>query len=351
MAGGVFPGGTACIAFREGAEAAFSVAHAGKLSYIAPAQVRDDTPYDLASLTKPVVAMCALRLVARGIIELDARADSILSDVRGGGAGGATLEQLLTHRSGLAPWGGLYLDVPHEAGSPAARRWIVSEASRRMEEPVDGKAVYSDLGYIIAGEMIARAAGESLDEVVRTEIGEPLNIASELFFPGAMPSDKRAELVRRAAPTERCEWRGRVVRGEVHDENCSALGGVSGHAGLFGNARAVAVFGRAVLDSLAGRSELLAREALVAALAARPGGSQRLGWDVKSTEPSAAGRRMGPQTFGHLGYTGTSIWCDPIRDVVVVLLTNRVHPSRANEKIKGFRPAFHDGVVAAWDEG
>lgn len=350
MAGQVFPGGTACVGWRESGDPVYGVAHAGRLAYTAPTQTRDDTPYDLASLTKPLVAMTALRLVARGVIELEARADSVLSDVRGGGAAGATLEQLLTHRAGLAPWGGLYLDVPHEIGSAAARRWILSEAARRMEEGSEGKDVYSDLGYIIAGEMIARAAGDTLDVVVAREVTEPLGIAEELFFAGAMPSDRRADLVRRVAPTERCEWRGRIVRGEVHDENCAALGGVSGHAGVFGIAHGVGVFGRAMLESLAGRSEFLSKSLLEAALMARPGGTHRLGWDAKSGEPSSAGRRLGPRTFGHLGFTGTSIWCDPDRDIVVVLLTNRVHPSRANEKIKGFRPAFHDGVVAAWDD-
>lgn len=351
VAGQVFPGATACIGWRESGEAVYCVARGGRLSYTAPTAVRDDTPYDLASLTKPFVAMAALRLVTRGVIELDARADSILSDVRGGAAAGATLEQLLTHRAGLAPWGGLYLDVPHEPGSAAARRWILSEAARRMEEDATGGAIYSDLGYIIAGEMIARAAGDTLDRVVRAEVTEPLSIDGEVYFAGGLPSDRRAALARRAAPTERCEWRGRIVRGEVHDENCAALGGVSGHAGLFGDAPGVAVFGRAVLDSLLGRSEFLPKDAVTAALAERPGGTHRLGWDIKSGEPSAAGRRMSAGTFGHLGFTGTSIWCDPVRDLVVVLLTNRVHPSRANEKIKGFRPAFHDGVVAAWDEG
>ncbi len=351
MAGQVFPGGATCIGWRESDEPVYSAAHAGRLSYTAPTPTREDTSYDLASLTKPFVAMAALRQVARGAIELDARADSILSDVRGGGAAGATLEQLLTHRAGLAPWGGLYLDVPHEPGTSAARRWILSEASRRMEEGAEGRSVYSDLGYIIVGEMMARVAGESLDRVVRHEVTEPIGIADEVFFAGALPSDRRADLVRRAAPTERCEWRGRIVRGEVHDENCAALGGVSGHAGLFGSARAVATFGRQMLDCYSGRSELLSAEVMHAALAERPGGTHRLGWDVKSGEPSAAGRRLGPLTFGHLGFTGTSIWCDPYRDLVVVLLTNRVHPSRANEKIKGFRPAFHDGVVAAFDEG
>ena len=121
---------------------------------------------------------------------------------------------------------------------------------------------------------------------------------------------------------------------------------ITGHAGLFGTARGVAVFGRAMLDSISGRSNFLSPAALDTALRERPGGSFRLGWDTKAEEGSSAGKRIGPRSFGHFGFTGTSIWCDPDTDVVIVLLTNRVHPSRANEKIKGFRPAFHDGVIA-----
>jgi CubicO group peptidase (beta-lactamase class C family) len=346
VAGQVFPGGAACISFREGDVVEHVVAAAGRLASTGGPRVDEATPYDLASLTKPVVATAALRLEAQGKLDLGTRADALLTDVRGGPGGVATIEQLLAHRSGLAAWGGLYLDVPHEAGSMAARRWILSEAARRSEREPGLVTEYSDLGYIIAGEAVARAAGASLDEVVEAQVTGPLGISAEVFYAGALPAEKRAELMRKVAPTERCEWRGRIVRGEVHDENCAALGGVAGHAGLFGTAHGVSVFGRAILDCVTGKSDFLDAKVMERALADR-GGRYRFGWDIKSGNPSAAGRHLGPRTFGHLGFTGTSLWCDPDRDLVVVLLTNRVHPSRANEKIKGFRPAFHDGVVAA----
>lgn len=345
----MFPGGSACIGWRENNVDVYAEAAAGKLQDGAP-NVETTTPYDLASITKPFVAMLALRLVAQGKLALDSRADSLVSDVRGGVGGAATLEQLLTHRSGLSPWGGLYLDVPHEPGTSAARRWIVGEASRRPDETGaarKGLAVYSDLGYLIAGEMIARASGLSLDRALQTHVLEPLGIADDIYYAGTLPADKKASLMRRAAPTERCEWRGRLVRGEVHDENAAALGGVAGNAGLFGTAKGVAVFGRAMLDVLAQRSDFIPLKLLQEALAPRPGGTNRLGWDSRSPVDSSAGKRMSANAFGHLGFTGTSVWCDPDKDIVVVLLTNRVHPSRANERIKGFRPAFQDGVVGA----
>lgn len=348
VTGRVFPGASACIAWSENGQSMLADAASGRLMDAGPA-ADVNTLYDLASITKPVVATAALRLVAAGKIALDARADSVVSDVRGGVGGQATLEKLLSHRGGLSPWGGLYLDVPHEVGSGAARRWIVSEASRRADETHAKGAVYSDLGYLIAGEMIARAYGGTLDKVIAQEVTQPIGIADEVFFMGALPADRRSHLSKRSAPTESCEWRGRVIRGEVHDENAAALGGVAGNAGMFGIARGVAKFGLAMLDVLAGRSTFLPKELLVSALAERPGGSYRVGWDGKSGENSSAGRRLSARSFGHLGFTGTSIWCDPDRDLVVVLLSNRVHPSRANEKIRGFRPAFHDAVVAAFD--
>jgi CubicO group peptidase (beta-lactamase class C family) len=346
VSGNVFPGGVACVGWGAGNRLEYVVAAAGRLTPRG-ALVKPDTPYDLASLTKPIVAMTALRLVSQGRLALDGRVESLLPDVRGGAGGTATVEQLLRHRSGLAAWGGLYLDVPHDRGSSAARRWILAEAARRGETAADAKTLYSDLGYMLAGEVVARAGGSTLDRVVEREVTAPLGIASDVYYASALSTERKAELFRRAAPTERCEWRGKVLTAEVHDENCSALGGVSGHAGMFGNASGVAVFGQAVLAARRGESELWPAELIERALEDRPGGSSyRLGWDVKQGEPSAAGRRMGPRTFGHLGYTGTSLWCDPDRMLVVVLLTNRVHPSRSNEKIRVFRPAFHDGILA-----
>ncbi len=349
VSGQVFPGGSACIAWRKDGEEGLVQAVGGKLSLPQGPPVEHLTFYDLASVTKPVTATAALRLIVAGKLTRETIAETVLPDVRGAPGGAATIEQLFTHRANLAPWGGLYLDVPHEIGTSAARRWIVSEASRRPRERPGNEALYSDLGYIVGGEVLARVAGESLDRVLNRYVTDPLALSDQMFFAGALTSDKRASMLGKTAPTERCEWRGRIVRGEVHDENSAALGGVSGHAGLFGTARAVALFGRAMLDVLAGISTFLPVDVLRDALAERPLGSHRFGWDVKSGDSPAAGRRMGPGTFGHLGFTGTSLWCDPTRHLAVALLTNRIHPSRANLKIRGFRPAFHDGVVAAFD--
>lgn len=352
VTGNVFPAAAAAISYREPNGKLELVVTSAGTTMPGGKPVDDDTPFDLASLTKPIFAAATLRLVARGALALEAKPEQYVADARGTHGGGVTLEQLLTHRSGLAAWGGLYLDVPHDPGTTAARRWIFGEACRRTDDGPAGRSVYSDLGYIVAGEMVSRASGRDLDELLATEVLAPLGLNDhQICYAAALPADRLGELQRKAAATERDDWRGRLLRGEVHDENCYALGGVSGHAGMFGTARGIAGFARGYLDASQGRGSFLPKVLVDRALAARPGGTHRLGWDVKSGPESAAGKRASAKSFGHLGFTGTSVWCDPERDLVVVLLTNRVCPSRANEKIKGFRPAFYDGVFALFDAG
>ncbi len=345
MSGHAFPGAAACVSFRDAGGEQLVAACAGTLAKGEP-RVQESTRYDLAAVTQCVVATAALRMASRGALDLDLQAEAVLPDVRGGVLGEASLRSLFRHRGGLAPWGGLYLDVPHEVGTTAARRWVLSEAARRPNEDPRAAHEASDLGYIVAAEAMARVAGASLDEVVLREVLAPLGLEDEMLFPGALPTERRAALVRECAPTERCEWRGRLVRGEVHDENAAALGGVAGHAGLFSTAQALALFARAILDALSGRGAFLPQGVVAEALEGQ-GTPIRFGWRTREGLRAACGRRMSARAFGQLGVTGTSIFCDPERDVVVALLTNRICPSRANEKIDGFRPAFHDGVLAA----
>ncbi|MCA9531587.1 MAG: beta-lactamase family protein [Myxococcales bacterium] len=352
----VFPGGAVCVAYRDDDRwETIEVARGELAPRLGP--VRTDTPYDLASLTKPFVATAALRLRAAGRLDLDETLGDTLPETRGAPAAGASIEALATHRAGLAAWGALYLDLPDPPGSAGAQRWMVVHAARRVEARPSEQAVYSDLGYLLLGRMLEVRAGTSLAALVSSEVLGPLGVADAIVYPAALPDDAAARLAERAPPTERCGWRGRLLRGEVHDDNCAAFGGVAGHAGLFGTARSVAALGQATLDALdagsrqgpaAAAEAFLPSELTAWALAERPGGSLRFGWDGKSA-PSSAGTRTSPDSFGHLGYTGTSIWCDPARGLVVVLLTNRVFPTRANVKIRGFRPAFHDGILAAFD--
>jgi CubicO group peptidase (beta-lactamase class C family) len=307
------------------------------------ARVEADTVYDLASLTKPVVASLALRLSQRGVVDLHEPVVRWLPELEGTPGAAAPLSLLLSHRAGLSPWGGLFREIPGEPGSAAARAYLLREAaSRAAPEPALPGSLYSDLGYLLAGHVLARAAGAGLEQLVEREVCAPLGLEGELFYAAALPATERALLAERVAPTEFCSWRGRVVRGEVHDENCAAHGGICGHAGLFGHARAVLSFGLAWLRAWQGRSDWLDQALVHWALRPREGGGHVVGWDTKSAEGSSAGAVLSLRAFGHLGFTGTSVWCDPVRQRCIVLLSNRVYTTRENIAIRTFRPRFHD---------
>jgi CubicO group peptidase (beta-lactamase class C family) len=314
------------------------------------AAVGCDTLYDLASLTKPVVAAAALRLSQRGQVDLHAPAAVWLPELAETTGGDASLALLLSHRAGLTPWAALYEEIVGPAGSASARATVLRAAASRRDpgaapDPALAASVYSDLGYIVAGEALARAAGCGLDALLRREVCEPLGIAHELFYAASFSESARGAWLSRVAPTEQCALRGRLSRAEVHDENCAAFGGICGHAGLFGSARGLLEFGLALLDALAGRSDWLDQALLRWALSPRPGGGHVLGWDTRSGQGSSAGTLFSARSFGHLGFTGTSIWCDPVRNLCAVLLSNRVHPTRENIAIREFRPRFHDAVA------
>jgi CubicO group peptidase (beta-lactamase class C family) len=319
-----------------------------------------DTPYDLASLTKPFVAITALRLVQKSVVELDTPLRRIMPELEGTVGGEGTLTELLSHRAGLLPWSGLYRESEAPLGSDERKRTMLLAAASlglRAEDPraevrsPDGRrgneSVYSDLGYLLAGQALSRAAGLPLDELVRREVTAPLGMDSQVYYAASLGEGARETLRRQVAPTELCAWRGGVVRGEVHDENAHAFGGIAGHAGLFGTASAVMRFGLALLLALEGRSSWLDQGLLRWALRPRdkiPGGYV-VGFDTKSREGSSAGELFSERSFGHLGFTGTSIWCDPTRRLCAVLLSNRVHPTRENIAIRAFRPRFHDAAA------
>ncbi len=203
--------------------------------------------------------------------------------------------------------------------------------------------LYSDLGYLLVGEAIARAIGvRDAGEAIERLVLEPLGIAGQA---GTVRDLASRGVEGPFAPTEDVAWRGGVVSGAVHDENAWALSGRggSGHAGIFGTVDAVLTFGAAVLDALQGRGPFGDRD-VGWLVRERPGGTLRAGFDGKSESGSSAGSHLGPRTFGHLGFTGTSLWLDPDAEVVVALLTNRVFPSREHLAIRDARPWAHDSL-------
>ena len=319
----------------------------GALDYVAgsPA-VSDSSLYDLASLTKVVATTTALMtLVDDGEIGLDDTVGRWLPEWSEGWKEVVTVRDLLLHRSGLPPFRPFWREL---SGRDEIRRAI---GDLPLEYEPGTRTVYSDIGLVALQFVIETATGEPLDVFVGRRVFGPLGMSSTGYLPSA---EHRV----RVAPTEvDTVYRHRHVVGEVHDENAHALGGVAGHAGLFSTAADLARFGGWILDAArAGRGlgpetpapEGLPRPATVAAFTARAdsSSSRALGWDTPSGR-SSAGRFFTAGSFGHTGFTGTSIWVDPERDVFVVLLTNRVNPTRGERGHIPLRRAVHDAVAAA----
>jgi CubicO group peptidase (beta-lactamase class C family) len=342
---GVFPGASACVALWQGGAWSYIDAVAGTRAEGSDL-VTPDTIYDLASLAKPWVAMAALRLHEAGVFDLGARVDQLVPEATGLPVGARTWEEVFSHRSGLEAWVPFYETLPAEPGTDAARAWILAELLPHWDADKVGTSVYSDLGYILAGVAMSRASGQPLNQIVAERVASQLGVDDTVFFGASQPEpDWKA----RCAPTGWSPWRERILVGEVHDDNCAAFGGVAGHAGMFGPANSVARFGAACVGAWCGRRGASDEALIRHATAVRPGGTHRLGWDGKAEEGSAAGSLIDADAFGHLGFTGTSLWCDPRRQLAVVLLTNRVAVSDDNAAIRAFRPLFHDTVISAFD--
>jgi CubicO group peptidase (beta-lactamase class C family) len=249
--------------------------------------VRADTIYDLASLTKVVVtATLVMMLVEEGKVNLDQRVDEF------------TIRQLLTHSAGL----------PAEATFE-----IVGGDTPPLQYKPGTQRLYSDVGFILLGRIVENISGKPLDVIAKQRIFEPLGMRDTFFNPDA-------SLLPRIAPTAP------DIRGRVHDPIAAAMGGVAGHAGLFSTARDLAIFCRMMLRSVT---------------------SIQPGWDTPSPFPeySSAGRYFSEGSYGHTGFTGTSMWVDPVRKVYVILLTNRTYPNPDNLRIREFRPRIHDAVM------
>jgi CubicO group peptidase (beta-lactamase class C family) len=307
----------------------------GRLTYSAesPPCVAD-TVFDLASLTKVIVtASLAMRHVAESRIGLDDRVTAWSADWRGDDRAHVTIRQLLDHSSGLPAHLRLF-QYAH------GRESFEAEIGRTpLDREPGSSAVYSDLGYLLIGFILERLGAASLARQF-SPLAEA--IGAELLF------RPPAELRGRIAPTEFDAWRGRVLIGEVHDENAAAIGGIAGHAGLFGTAAGVGAFARLVLETFRQETRLgsprLMRE--FATRSPVPGSSRALGWDTMKPT-SSCGRLLSPAAIGHTGFTGTSLWIDPEQDLYVVILTNRVHPSREPNRLAPMRRTLHEAIVEA----
>ena len=285
------------------------------------AVVPDESVYDLASLTKVVgTATAAMILYDEGRLELDAPVSKYLPAFSGGAKDLVTVRQLLTHTSGL-PAG---RDLRRLATSSWEARQLVIGTPLACNP---GRClVYSDLGADVLGFTIESITGQGLDAFLDERVFAPLGMSDTHFRPEAAMRD-------RIAPTEVSSPRGYALRGEVHDENAWALGGVAGHAGLFSTAADLSLFAQMMLNRGTLNGVRIVSDSAVARFTARATGTRALGWDTSDGEGSA-GVHMGERAYGHTGFTGTSLWIDPDRDLFVILLTNRVHAARARRPAK-----------------
>ena len=321
----IFPGGIALIGNRAGVLTQVAV---GRLDWAADAAaVSAETIWDMASLTKVVgLTSAMMQLVEQGRVDLDAPVQRYLPEWQGAGKDAVTVRHLLTHSGGLAP----FIQLWKRTSSAAEARRIVLAAP--LDTAAGARMVYSDLGAMLLGWVVERVSGEPLDRYLAAHVFGAAGMRDTRFLPPAALRD-------RIAPTERDPWRGRHLRGEVHDENAHLLGGVSGHAGLFSTGADLVRFARLYLNGgeLEGvrvfQTETIRRFTTVQ----RAGFSNRaLGWEVP-TGGNSAGRLMRAPAFGHTGFTGTSLWIDPANDRFVILLTNRVNPTRERTGIARVR--------------
>ena len=343
---------------------------------------RTDSLFDLASITKLFTVTAFMTLVEAGRVALDTPVAGVLTELTGLRPIGPTKDplakttvpvdpefagqkvdvrqvtfwHLLTHTSGLAAWRSLYREngeqgdgvpLPHQVSAEKrAQRIAAIHGLYGFAYPPGARMVYSDLGIILLGEAVARLAGTSLEAYARRAVLEPLGLAHTTCNPLAngIPS-------KQIVPTEFCAWRQRRCIGEVHDENAASLGGVAGHAGLFSTAREVAVLGQTYLSGgCYGSARILLPETVAEMTRVQVNfedNPRGLGWLQRSQGRSSSGRLFGPRSYGHTGFTGTSLWVDPDRALVVVLLTNRVYYGRDPAAIVDFRPRLHDAVVEA----
>jgi CubicO group peptidase (beta-lactamase class C family) len=281
-----------------------------------PSVVPDESIYDLASLTKVVgTATAAMILWDEGRLDLDAPVSKYVPAFSGGTKDDVTIRHLLTHTSGL-PAG---RDLRRLASSPWEARTVVMTTPLACRPGVC--QVYSDLGADVLGFAVEAIAGQGLDAFLEERVFTPLGMSDTHFRPDMALRD-------RIAPTEVSSPRGYPLRGEVHDENAWALGGVAGHAGLFSTAADLSLFAQMMLNRGTYNGIRIVSDSAVARFTTRVVGTRALGWDTSDGD-GTAGVHMGERAYGHTGFTGTSLWIDPDRDLFVVLLTNRVHAPRA----------------------
>jgi CubicO group peptidase (beta-lactamase class C family) len=336
----IFAGGVLLVS--SAGEVVFFDAY-GFANLSSPAPVAPATIFDLASLTKPLAtALAVMQLVQLNQIDLQQSLGRLLPEFQGTDKAKVRIKHLLYHNSGLPDYRPYYQTLKAMAKNSrrsALRRLLVEEP---LIHPIGKTALYSDLGFMILAWIIERIAQQRLDHFVGEQIYRPLGL-NHLFF----IADNRPGARGPFAATEKCAWRRKLLVGQVHDENAYAVGGIEGHAGLFGSAADIHRLLSELLFVYHGQkgAGLFNKDLLHQFFKRLPGTDKALGFDTPSKKGASCGTIFSRKSVGHLGFTGTSFWMDLERSVIVILLTNRVHPTRNNEQIKKFRPKLHDTVM------
>ena len=299
-------------------------------------KIKTNTLFDLASLTKVVATTTAAMICYdRDLFSLDDKVTKYIPEFGVNEKDNITIKNLLIHNSGLPAWKKFYgRDLKYDD--------VINEIySSELEYKTGEKTVYSDLGIITLGKIIEKVTGKSLDVFCTDEIFIPLKMESTFYN----PDDSLKKL---CAPTETDNyWRMKTLQGEVHDETSAMLNGVAGHAGLFSTADDLAKLMSVLLNKGKINQKIFIQQSTIELFTKRVSkeSTRAIGWDTKSDSGSSAGKYFSKNSFGHTGYTGTSIWADPDRNLFVVLLTNRVYPTRENTKIQKVRPQLHNAVI------
>ncbi len=334
LAQGVFPG--AVLLFMQEGDCLFFRAY-GAANRFTGETMRPETLFDLASLTKPLATTLAvMKLCEMGKLDIDTPLGRLFDEF-GPDKAGIRIRHLLAHNAGLPAHQPYYRSLmahPPDRRKPILRQWLIEEP---LVRPVGQAPEYSDLGFMILEWAIERLAGQGLDRFVRTGFYDPLAIGL-----GFRPNRAVGLETGSIAATEHCPWRKRLLRGEVHDENTWAVGGVCGQAGLFGTASDLGRLLAHLLAAYHGTGGLVSPESVRAFMRPQKNAGRALGFDIPSGPHPGCGHRFSANTVGHLGFTGTSFWMDLDKSIIAVLLTNRVHPSRNNQGIRAFRPRIHD---------
>ena len=315
----------------------------GRANIIDNTLMQKNSIFDLASLTKPFVTALGISLLAgQKKIVLDQELGTLLDRFRGTDKSEITIDMLLRHTSGLPAYREYFKTLVTAGSDPKKRLRTLLAAEPLVHAPGTVQA-YSDPGYMILGWIIETVSGLSLDQYIHRHLYAKLGIEN-LFY---IPAESRELILSKYGPliaaTQNCPWRKTLLQGEVDDDNTWAVGGVDGHAGLFGDAFSLFILCCEILDALTGKQTRLIPAEIITRMARHKNGHDMVaGFDTPAKQNSSAGIYFSPSSVGHLGFTGTSFWIDPEVSLIVIFLTNRVHPSRANDKIKKFRPALHN---------